>query len=179
MDRGLDVVVVSPTVPVGPGDVKPSPSGRIVLDFMRGRFPAYVEAHLNLVDVEDVARGHLLAWQRGRKGERYILGHRNMRLKEVLEILASIIGRKAPRWRLPIWVPMVGAYLDNVVEGVILRREPRIPLEGVMHAQGYRAVDCSKAVQELGFPQSSVEEALEKAVHWFREHEDSGLGCIG
>jgi len=168
--RGQDIVVVSPTVPVGPWDVKPTPTGHIVLDFLRGRMPAYIEAHLNLIDVEDVAQGHIGAWKRGHTGERYILGNRNMTLLQVLEELERITGRKRPRAKVPLGVALAAARVDNFIEGTLLRREPRIPLEGVLHAQQRRAVDCSKAVRELGLPQSSVPEALEKSVRWFREH---------
>ena len=171
--KGLDVVVVNPTVIVGPGDAKPTPTGRIVVDFMAGCMPFFVTAHLNLVDVEDVALGHLLAWDRGRTGERYILGNRNMTLREMLEVLGSIVGRRAPRWKLPLWLVTAAAYADEWVEGRLLGREPRIPMEGVRHAQGYRAVDCSKAIRELGLPQSSVEGALDRAVRWFQDSRAS------
>ena len=170
---GLDVVVVNPTVVVGPGDAKPTPTGRIVVDFMAGRMPFYVTAHLNLVDVEDVAMGHLLAWERGRAGERYILGNRNMTLGQMLHVLGDVVGRRPPRWKLPLWLMLAAAYPDEWVEGRLLRREPRIPMEGVLHAQGHRAVDCSKAIRELGFPQSSVEGALERAVRWFQDSRAS------
>ncbi len=169
LGRGLDVVVVNPTVVVGPGDAKPTPTGRMVRDYLVGRMPAFVEAHLNFVDVEDVARGHLLAWEKGRSGERYILGNRNMTLQQMLEVLARVLGRRPPRWKLPRWLMQAAAYADEFVEGRLLGREPRIPLEGLLHAQGHRAVDCSKAVRELGFPQSSVEDALERAVRWFQD----------
>ena len=170
VDRGLDIVVVSATVPVGRGDVKPTPTGRLVLDFLRGRMPGYVSALLNLIDVEDVARGHLLAWERGRRGERYILGNRNMTLKDVLDILADVTGLRAPRLRVPLAAALVAAYVDHVVEGMLLRREPRIPLEGVLHAGRNVGADSAKAVRELGLPQSSVSAALEKAVRWFSDH---------
>jgi dihydroflavonol-4-reductase len=169
VERGLDVVVVNPTVVVGWGDVKPTPSGRLVLDFLRGRIPAYIDAYLNLIDVEDVAQGHLLAWRQGKRGERYILGNQNMTLLEVLETLAAITGLRAPHLRAPVGLALAAAYADHLVEGRLLHREPRIPLEGVMHAWHYRAVDCSKARQALGLPQTPVEAALEKAVRWFRE----------
>jgi dihydroflavonol-4-reductase len=150
--------------------VKPTPTGRLILDFLRGRLPAYIDAHLNIVDVEDVAVGHLLAWQKGRTGQRYLLGHRNMTMKEILEALARITGRRAPRLRIPLWLALALGHVDAVLEGAILRKEPLIPLEGVQHAWRPRPVDCSKALRELGFPQTPVEQALEKAVRWFREH---------
>ncbi len=168
--RGQDVVVVSPTVPVGPWDVKPTPTGHIVLDFLRGRMPAYIEAHLNLIDVADVAQGHIGAWKHGRSGERYILGNQNMTLLQVLDELEDITGKKRPRIKVPVAVALAAARLDNFLEGTLLKREPRIPLEGVLHAKHRRAVDCSKAITELGLPQSSVTEALRTSVAWFQEH---------
>ena len=171
--RGLDVVVVNPTVVVGPGDAKPTPTGRMVQDFVAGRMPFFVTAHLNLVDVEDVAVGHLLAWVKGKSGERYILGNRNMTLGEMLEVLAPIACRRPPRWKLPLWLVAAAAYADEWGEERLLRREPLVPMEAVRHAQGHRAVDCSKAVRELGFPQSSVEGALERAVRWFQDSRAS------
>ena len=173
LGQGLDAVVVSPTVVVGPGDAKPTPTGRMVRDFLAGRMPFYVTAHLNLVDVEDVAMGHLLAWEKGKSGERYILGNRNMTLGEMLQVLATIAGRRPPRLKLPLWLVAAAAYVDELVEGRLLRREPQVPMEAVRHTQGYRAVDCSKAIRELGFPQTPVEESLERAVRWFQDSRSS------
>ena len=167
--RGLDAVVVNPTVIVGPGDAKPTPTGRMVRDSAAGRMPFFVTAYLNLVDVVDVAVGHLLAWEKGKSGERYILGNRNMTMGGMLEVLATITGRRAPRWKLPLWLVAAAAYADELVEGRLLRREPQVPLEAVHHTRRYRAVDCSKAIRELGFPQTPVEESLERAVRWFRD----------
>jgi dihydroflavonol-4-reductase len=167
--QGLPVVIVNPTAPVGTADAKPTPTGQVILDFLRGRMPFYLDTGLNLVDVEDVAAGHLLALQRGKVGCRYILGNRNVTLKEMLEMLAVITGRRAPRWRVPYWMVLAAGHLDMAVEGMLLRRPPRIPLEGVKQARKYMWVDCSRAVRELGMPQSSVEGALEKAVRWYRE----------
>jgi dihydroflavonol-4-reductase len=167
--RGLDVVVVNPTVPVGPGDARPTPTGRIIADFLRRRIPAYVAARLNLAPVEDVALGHWLAFQKGRKGERYLLGGQNMTLQEVLNTLAALTGLSAPRLRVPQPVAVAAAYVDDLVEGRLLRREPRIPLEGVFHAGRRVKVEHTKASQELGYDPGSVEEALARAVKWYRE----------
>jgi dihydroflavonol-4-reductase len=166
---GLPVVIVNPTTPVGPGDWKPTPTGRVILDFLNGRMPAYVDTGLNLVPVEDAAVGHLLAAERGRVGERYILGGRNLTLKEILDILASITGRPAPRLRLPHLVALAAGYADHVASRV-LGREPQIPLEGVRMARHKMFVDCSKAARELGFGAGSVELALERAVRWYEEN---------
>ena len=167
---GLPVIVVNPTTPVGVGDVKPTPTGQIVLDFLKGRMPAYVNTGLNLIDVEDVAEGHVLALERGRVGERYLLGNRNLTLREVLSILADITGRKPPSMRLPLWLALGIAYLDEGKSRWITHRAPRVPIAGVQAAHKFRFMDCSKAVHELGLPQHPVEAALEKAVRWFREN---------
>ena len=167
---GLPVVVVNPTAPVGPLDVKPTPTGRIILDFMRGRIPAYVATGMNLVDVEDVAEGHILAMERGIPGQRYLLGNKNVSLREMFGMLEQITGRRAPRWRIPFWLAMAAGYLDETAEGKMLSREPRIPVEGLRIARTPMYVDCEKAVRDLGQPQGAVEAALEKSVRWFTDH---------
>ncbi|HLB29086.1 MAG TPA: hopanoid-associated sugar epimerase [Dehalococcoidia bacterium] len=176
--QGLPLVIVSPTAPVGWGDVRPTPTGQMILDFLRGRMPAYVDVGLNLIDVEDVAAGHRLALERGRPGERYILGHRNMTLKEMLDMLSTVAGRPAPRLRLPRWLVLAAAYLDEGVEGRLLRRPPRVPLAAARTAGRREIYDASKAVWELGLPQSPIEAALAKAVRWFREGPQAGAGWV-
>lgn len=170
VSKGLPVVVVNPTAPVGPWDVKPTPTGGIVLDFLRGRIPAYVNTGMNMVDVEDVATGHILALEKGQPGQRYILGNRNMTLKELLRTLESITGKKGPRLRVPINLVVALGIIDQLIEGKLLRRRPRIPLEGMRVARKPMYVSSAKAVRELGLPQSPVEGALEKAVRWFRDN---------
>lgn len=167
--EGLPVVIVNPTAPVGPGDHKPTPTGRMVLDFLRGRMFAYLETGLNLAAVEDVAEGHLLALERGRPGERYILGSRNLKLIEIFRLLAEITGRPAPRLKLPYFVALGGAYLS---EGVarLRRRPPHVALEAVRTAKRPLYVRCDKAVRELGLAQSPIEGALERAARWFTDH---------
>lgn len=167
---GLPIVVVNPTTPVGPLDVKPTPTGRIIVDFLNHRMPAYVNTGLNLVSVEDVARGHILALEKGKVGERYILGNQNYTLKQILGMLEKITGIAAPRVRLPLWTALGAAYVDQFVSGQMLHRQPRIPVAAVKTAGKFRHFDCSKAAHELGFTPSPVEEALEKAVRWFREN---------
>jgi dihydroflavonol-4-reductase len=166
---GLPVVIVNPTTPVGPGDWKPTPTGRIILDFVNGRMPGYVDTGLNVLSVEDAAAGHLLAAERGRIGQRYILGGRNMTLKEILDALSRIAGRPAPRLRLPHAVALAAGYADSVVSR-LLGREPQIPLEGVRMARHKMFMDCSKAERELGFQAGAVEQALERAVRWYEEN---------
>ncbi|MBI3333371.1 MAG: NAD-dependent epimerase/dehydratase family protein [Candidatus Omnitrophica bacterium] len=165
--RGLPVVIVNPSTPVGSMDIKPTPTGQMIVDFLNGRIPAYLDTGLNLVDVEDVAEGHLLAMEKGRVGERYILGHRNLTLKEILEILGRVSGRKAPTVRLPRSAAMALAAVSTGLS-FITRRPPRVPWEGVRMAGKKMFYDSSKAVRELGFHQGPVEDALEKAVVWFR-----------
>jgi len=168
--EGLDVVVVNPTTPIGRGDIRPTPTGQIVVDFLNGRMPAYVNTGLNLVDVEDVAAGHVLALEKGRPGERYILGHENLTLKEILEALSRVTGLPAPRLRMPLWVALGAAHVSEFAARRVTGGPPRIPVTGVQVARHFRYFDCSKAVRELGLPQTPVEEALDKAVRWFREH---------
>ena len=167
---GLPVVVVNPTAPVGPGDWKPTPTGRIILDFLKGRMPAYVETGLNLVPVEDVALGHWLAAEHGRIGERYILGGLNMRLREIFAVLSSVSGRPVPRVRLPLPLALAAGYADQLASR-LLRRDPRIPLEGVRMARHKMFVRSSKAEVELGYHAGSVEAALGRAVGWYRENK--------
>ncbi len=166
---GLPVIIVNPTAPVGPGDWKPTPTGRIILDFLCGRMPGYVDTGLNVVPVEDAAAGHILAAERGRVGQRYILGGRNLTLKQILDALAVITGRRAPRLRLPHAVALAAGYVDQVAS-FMLRREPRIPLEGVRMSRHKMFVDGSKAERELGFVPGPIEPALERAVRWYEEH---------
>jgi len=167
--QGQPVVIVNPTTPVGPGDWKPTPTGRIILDFLNGQIPAYVDTGLNFVAVEDVARGHWLAATRGRVGERYILGDRNLTLKQFLQILSALSGRPMPRLRLPHAVPYLAALADTLASR-LLRREPRIPLEGVRMARHKMFVDSSKALRDLGFQPGSLEHALGRAIRWYSDN---------
>lgn len=167
-ERGLDVVIVNPSTPVGELDIKPTPTGQIIVDFLRGRMPAYVDTGINLVDVRDVAAGHLLAAEHGLAGRRYILGCRNMSLREMLEHLAAITGRSAPRVRLPHWVPMTAARIAERAAR-FTGKPPRLTVEAVRMSQYRMYFDAGRAVRELGLPQSSVVDALARAVEWFRE----------
>jgi len=167
---GLPVVIVNPSAPVGERDIKPTPTGQIIVDFMKGRMWAYIETGMNLIDVDDVAIGHLRAMERGRIGERYILGNRNLSLREVFAILEQLTGVKAPRLKLPWQAILPLAYANLWLADSITHQAPRIPLEGVKMAKHKMHYDCSKAVKELDLPQTPVEIALEKAVRWFRNH---------
>ena len=163
---GLPVVIVNPSTPVGDQDIKPTPTGKIILDFLNGSLPAYIETGLNLIDVSDVAAGIILAAERGRIGEKYILGNRNTSLCEMLTMLAKITNLPAPKVRIPYPMALAAVGLENWFAG-LTRREPRHPLEGVRMAKYKMYFDASKAVKELGLPQSSIENALERAVRWF------------
>jgi dihydroflavonol-4-reductase len=169
ISRGLPVVVVSPSTPIGERDVKPTPTGQIIVDFLNDRLPAYVDTGLNVVDVHDVAEGHLLAAERGRPGQHYILGNQNVTLEQLLGLLARMTGRRPPRFKLPHWVPLAIAHVEAPVARW-LHRDPRVPLDGVRMAKAFMFFDGSKAVRELGVPQSPIEAAFERAVRWFVDH---------
>jgi dihydroflavonol-4-reductase len=163
---GLPVVIAMPTTPVGPGDWKPTPTGKIIVDFLTRKMPGYVETGLNFVAVEDVAAGHLLVAEKGRIGERYLLGAENLTLKQMLDTLAEITGIPAPRLKIPHSVALGYAYAENTISR-ILGREPQIPVEGVKIARHNMFVDCSKAIRELGFAAGPVSAALDRAVNWY------------
>lgn len=165
--NGLDVVIVNPSTPIGAHDVKPTPTGEIILRFLQDRMPAYVHTGLNLIDVEDVARGHILAWQKGRRGERYILGNRNLTLKEMLQLLARITGKPAPKFAVPHLLPLAVAFVDEKVLARYFGKTPQVSYYAVKMSQYAMYYDSSKAVRKLGLPQSPVEGAIENAVRWF------------
>ncbi|HKC88138.1 MAG TPA: hopanoid-associated sugar epimerase [Blastocatellia bacterium] len=167
--EGLDVVIVNPSTPIGARDVKPTPTGEIILRFLQDRMPAYVHTGLNLIDVEDVARGHILAWQKGRTGERYILGNRNLSLKEMLEMLAAVTGKRAPRIAIPHSIPLAVAFIDEMILAR-LGKKPQISFYAAQMSRKAMYYDSSKAVRELGLPQTPVETAMENAVRWFVEN---------
>ncbi|HJQ99740.1 MAG TPA: hopanoid-associated sugar epimerase [Candidatus Polarisedimenticolaceae bacterium] len=164
---GLPVVIVNPSTPIGEYDIKPTPTGQVIVDFLARRMPAYVRTGLNLVDAKDVAEGHLLAAERGRVGERYILGHRNMTLKEMLDLLAEITGLPAPRVRVPHALPLFVGAIDTTLAR-LTGRVPRVPLEAVRMSRKIMFFDAGKAVRELSLPQTDVAVALRRAVDWFR-----------
>ncbi|HEY2783220.1 MAG TPA: hopanoid-associated sugar epimerase [Steroidobacteraceae bacterium] len=167
---GVSVVIVSPSTPVGPGDVKPTPTGQLVLDAASGRMPAYVDTGLNIVHVDDVAQGHLLAFERGKSGERYILGGQDMSLREILRVIAALVGRAPPRVRLPYGVVLPIAYL---AEGIarVSGRSGRITLEGVRMSRKRMFFSSAKAVRELGYCARPAVQAFEDAIRWFRDND--------
>ncbi|MBI4588350.1 MAG: NAD-dependent epimerase/dehydratase family protein [Candidatus Rokubacteria bacterium] len=164
--HGLPVIIVNPSAPVGAWDVKPTPTGRMIVDFLQRKMFASLDTGLNVVHVRDVARGHILAAQRGRIGEKYILGNQNLSLQEIFEILGQIAGLPAPRFRIPYPLAWLGA---TTMEGWarVAGGEPRVPLTAVRMARKRMYFDASKAVRELGLPQTAVEDALRDAVEWF------------
>jgi dihydroflavonol-4-reductase len=168
--RGLPVIIVNPSSPVGIGDHKPTPTGQIVVDFLTGRIFGYVDTGLNLVDVEDVAAGHLLAAERGHVGERYILGGENLSLKQILDLLAEISGRPPVRLRIPHWVAQGWAYVDVTLARLTPRRIPSATPDKVRLSRRYEFFDSGRAVRELGLPQTPARVALSKAVEWYKSH---------
>lgn len=166
---GLPVVIVNPTAPVGDHDVKPTPTGKIIVDFLKGAMPAYLNTGLNLVDVRDIAMGHLLACERGKPGERYILGCHNLTLNQIFQALEKLSGIKAPRMRIPYPVAYVAGLLSSAWAEVS-GREPRAPIEGVRMARKHMFVSHTKAERDLLFRPTAVEGALARATHWFREN---------
>ena len=166
---GFPVVIVNPTAPVGDHDFKPTPTGKIIVDFLRGAMPAFVDTGLNLVDVKDTAEGHLLACERGKIGERYILGRDNLTLEQIFQHLEQISGVKAPRWRIPYAVAY-GAGLASTGWANMTGQEPRAPLDAVRMARKKMFVSSDKAKRELGFSPGPVDDALRRAVEWFRNN---------
>lgn len=167
--EGLAVVIVNPTTPVGSMDIKPTPTGQMLVDFLNGRMTGFIDTGLNIIDVEDVADGHILACQKGVIGERYILGNKNMSLRDIFKELSNLTGIVVPKYRFPyLFVLSLGCL--NTLSSHISGQRPRIPLEGVRMAKRYMYFDSSKAVRELGLSQNTVVEAFRKAVNWFKEN---------
>jgi dihydroflavonol-4-reductase len=165
---GMHVVTVNPTTPVGEQDVKPTPTGRIVVDFLKRKFPAYVETGLNLVDVRECARGHVAALERGRSGERYILGGENLTLKQILDKLAGITGLPSPKVKLPYIFAFATGVIDETITGRMLRKEPRATVDAVRMGRKRMFASSAKAERELGWKTVPVDDALRRAVEWFR-----------
>jgi dihydroflavonol-4-reductase len=163
-----NVVVVNPTTPVGERDIKPTPTGRIIVDFLKQNFPAYVDTGLNLADVKEVARGHILAMERARPGERYILGGENLTLKQILDKLADLTGLPSPTTKVPHTVAMAFAYFDEFFTGTLRGQEPRATVEAVRMGKKKMFAASDKAVAELGYRVVSADDALRRAVSWFR-----------
>lgn len=176
-NNGANVVVVNPTTPIGEYDIKPTPTGRIVVDFLKRKFPAYVDTGLNLADVKEVARGHLLAMEKARPGERYILGGENLTLKQILDKLAALTGLLAPTMKVPHAVAMGFAVFDQFFTGMIMGKEPRATIGAVKMGRKKMFASSGKAERELGYRVLPVADALRRAIDWFQSHgyvEESG-----
>jgi dihydroflavonol-4-reductase len=167
---GQNVVIVNPTTPVGERDIKPTPSGRIVVDFLKKKFPAYVDTGLNLVDAAECAHGHIAALEKGRTGERYILGGENLTLKQILDKLAAITGLPSPNLRVPYFMALATGVVDELLTGRILGREPRATIDAVRMGRKKMFVSSAKAERELGWRVVPVDPALRHAVEWFRSN---------
>lgn len=169
VQSGQDVVIVNPSTPIGAHDIKPTPTGDIVLRFLQRRMPSYVETGLNFVHVQDVAAGHLLALEKGKTGERYILGNENLSLKQLLDELSQITGLSAPARSVPVWLPLTVAWVD---EAILTKfgKTPSIPIDGVRMSKQPMYYNPEKAIRELGLPQTPIRTALKDAVNWFQEN---------
>ena len=164
---GMQVVTVNPTTPIGEQDVKPTPTGRIVVDFLKRKFPAYVETGLNLVDVRECARGHVAALEKGKTGERYILGGEDLTLKQILDKLGHITGLPSPKIKLPYIFAFAAGVVDEAVTGLLLRREPRATVDTVRMGKKKMFASSAKAERELGWKIVPIDSALQRAVGWF------------
>jgi dihydroflavonol-4-reductase len=167
---GQDVIIVNPSTPVGERDIKPTPTGRIVVDFLKKKFPAYVDTGLNLVDVKECARGHIAALEKGSRGERYILGGENLTLKQILDKLARITGLPSPTIRVPYVLALATGVVDEIVTGRIRGREPRATIDAVRMGRKKMFVSSAKAERELGWKRVPVDDALRRAADWFRDN---------
>jgi dihydroflavonol-4-reductase len=164
---GQDIVIVNPSTPIGGYDIKPTPTGDIILRFLRRQMPAYLDTGLNFIDVKDVALGHILAYEKGVSGDRYILGNQNLTLKNILDQLAEITGLPAPQFQVPYWLPYAVAWMDEKVLP-IFGKSPSIPLEGVRMSKQVMYYNPAKAIKKLGLPQTEIAIALTDAVNWFK-----------
>jgi dihydroflavonol-4-reductase len=169
--EGRPVVIVNPSAPIGPRDVKPTPTGQVIVDFLKKAMPAYLDTGLNWVHVRDVAAGHILAAERGRIGERYILGHSqgNWTMKQAFAVLEEVTGVRAPRMRIPYWVALAAAHVDEGISR-FTGKPPKAPLAGVRMAKYMMFFNPEKAIRELGLPQTPPRQALVDAAEWFRSH---------
>ncbi|BAQ64139.1 hopanoid-associated sugar epimerase [Geminocystis sp. NIES-3709] len=167
--NGQDIVIVNPSTPIGEYDLKPTPTGEIIVRFLTNNMPGFVNTGLNFIDVQDVAKGHILALEKGKTGERYILGNQNLTLQQFLEKLALITGKKAPKVQFPLWLPLTVAFIDEYVL-TKFGKIPSVAMEGVKMSRQFMYYDSTKAVQELGLPQTNIDDAIERAVKYFQKN---------
>lgn len=172
--NGQDVVIVNPSTPIGPWDIKPTPTGDIILRFLRRQMPFYLNTGLNLIHVQDVAEGHLLALEKGKTGDRYILGNENVTLQQMLTMLSELTGLSEPKGTIPAWIPLGVAWIDEKVLAR-LGKQPSVPLDGVRMSQQMMFYDATKAKQQLGLPQTPIKTALQESVNWFIDHHYATL----
>lgn len=170
IQQGLPIVIIAPTTPIGSWDIKPTPTGKIVLDFLRGKMPAYINTGLNIIDVEDVALAHILAIKKGVIGKKYIAGNKNLTLKQIFEILSSITKIKSPSIQIPFWLALGIGYIDELISAKILKKQPNIPVCAVKSASKFRFFNCIESVKELGLTLNPIENAFEKSVKWFKDY---------
>lgn len=166
--QGQDIVIVNPSTPIGAFDLKPTPTGEIIVRFLQRKMPFYVDTGLNLIDVKDVAWGHILALEQGKTGDRYILGNQNLTFKQLLGKLAQITGLSAPKYSIPYWIPYSVAWLEENILAK-LGKQPTVALDGVRMSKQKMFYNASKAVKELSLPQSDIDQALREAVEWFSQ----------
>ncbi len=169
-NEDLPVVIASPTVPIGPGDYGPTPTGRLILDFLNGRMKGYIEMKFNLVDVEDVARGHLLAMEKGNPGERYVLGHKNWKMSDVMGVLSRLTGLPKPRFEIPYPLALTAAYVDEFFEGFLLNKKPTMPISAIHSTRVDERLDTSPWMEELGLPTTPTAKSLKKAIDWYLDN---------
>lgn len=167
--KGLPTCSILPTVPIGPYDIKPTPTGRIIQDFMNGKMPGFVDTQMNIVHVKDVAMAHVLAIEKGRSGERYIAGNKNMAFRDFLRLIADVASRKPPSFSFPMILAKMFAFMDEFYSCNIQNKIPKTPLESVVAAK-YRIFDCSKAWEELQMPRNNIRIAIRDQIQWFRKN---------
>lgn len=170
VQQGQDIVIVNPSTPIGAFDRKPTPTGEIIVRFLQRKMPFYVDTGLNLIDVKDVSWGHLLALEKGRTGDRYILGNQNLTFKQLLTKLEQITGIPAPKYTIPYWIPLSVAWMEEKILAK-LGKPPTIAIDSVKMSRQRMFYDASKAVTELGLPQSNIDRALTEAVNWFNRKQ--------
>ncbi len=167
--KGLPTCTILPTTPVGPYDIKPTPTGRIIMDFMNGKMPGFVDSHMNIVSVKDVAMAHVLAIENGKRGERYIAGNKNLAFRDVLRLIADVAGKKTPSFSFPIILAKAFAFFDEFISCKIKHTDPKTPIESVAAAK-YRVFDSTKAWKELKMPKTNVRIAIREQIDWFYEN---------
>ncbi|WP_373480688.1 hopanoid-associated sugar epimerase [Geminocystis sp.] len=167
--NGQDIVIVNPTTPIGAYDLKPTPTGEIIVRFLTGNMPGFVNTGLNFIDVQDVAKGHLLALEKGKTGHRYILGNQNLTLQQFLLKLASISGKPSPKIQLPLWIPLTIGMIDEYIL-TKFGKSPSIAVEGVKMSAQFMYYNSTKAIEELGLPQTDIDTAIANAIHWFNSN---------